>query len=190
MMRHFLTFSLLLMLFACQSNTQNSTQYFVDKQTKITLPSLEGIPSLDTQQLLHIAYPQQKKDAALLVALQTSPQQIKLTLLSTLGIKLAQATYDGKQIHVEKQLHLGKMPPANQVLGDILLILLPTHRWQLPDGWMLLDENGHRTLYDDKQQKVISIRYEKWQLEQNTYLEHHKFNYKIHIKTLSIAHKK
>lgn len=190
MMRHFLTFGFLLILFACQSNTQNSTQYFIDKQTQITLPSLEGLPNLDTQQLLHITYPQQKTDTALLVALQTSPEKIKLTLLSTLGIKLAQVTYDGNQIYAEKQLHLGKMPPVNQVLGDILLILLPPYRWQLPEGWILSEENRHRTLYDNKQQKVISIRHEKWQLEQNTYLEHHKFNYKIHIKTLSTAHRK
>lgn len=187
MIRYFLTFAILLMLSACQSKAPLSTGYLVDKHTQITLPSLVQAPTLYQQQLLRIHYPEQKNHAPVLIILQSSPQQIKLTVLSTLGIKLAQAEYNGNEIKVENQLHLTKMPPANQVLGDILLTLLPIQSWQLPEGWKMTEQHNQRFLYDPKHRLVMRVTYKTTQLIQPVLLENYPFNYQIHIETLSTA---
>lgn len=163
--------------------------YFVDKNTQIALPALTQAPTLDQQQLLHITYPQQKIATPVLIVLQSSPQQIKLTLLSTLGIKLAQAQYDGRHIQLDNHLPLTEMPPANQVLGDILFTLLPVQHWQLPAGWKILEQDKQRTLYDAQQKPAMRVEYQTVARKQPVLVENEKFDYQIKIKTLSTENK-
>ncbi|MGC7559758.1 DUF3261 domain-containing protein [Pasteurella sp. PK-2025] len=162
----------------------------MDKHTQIALPSLDQAPTLYQQQLLRIHYPEQKNHAPVLVVLQSSPQHIALTVLSTLGIKLAQAQYNGREIKVENQPLLAKMPPANQVLGDILFTLLPPQSWQLPEGWKMTEQHNQRFLYDPQHRLVMRVTYKNTQPIQPVLLENVPFNYQIHIETLPTANQK
>lgn len=55
------------------------------------------------------------------------------------------------------------MPPASQVLADIMLSYWPEANWQplLPAGWRLEDQPQVRRLYDNRGVIVSEIRYQQ-----------------------------
>ena len=87
--------------------------------------------------------------------------QLTLVGLSSIGIRLFLVTYDARGIHTEQSIVLPQLPPASQVLADIMLSHWPIAQWQaqLPKGWTLRDVEDKRQLTDNKGKLITEIRY-------------------------------
>ena len=82
---------------------------------------------------------------------------------------------------------LGALPPANQVLADVLLSYWPRESWQavLPAGWQLIDQPLRRELRDEKGELVSEITYQQQVGDRNPVrLWQHAFDYQLTIQTL------
>ncbi|WP_176552631.1 DUF3261 domain-containing protein [Testudinibacter sp. TR-2022] len=158
------------------------------------MPSLTQSPTLVLQQLLTVNTDVSPNSESVLTALELSPQHLTLNVFSTLGIKLAQVEYDGEQLRVTQQLPFAEqtLPPINQVVGDILLSVLPLKTWQhyLPKDWNLVQQGLRRNLLDDKGDAVITILYDKASPQQVVSIQHHRFNYMISIQNLVVEYNK
>ena len=168
------------------ATTEQSTDHVVHLTTgaTVSLPQLHLPAPIITQQLLTISY-QGKQDKAL-VMLEGQDASLKLSVLNPLGIRLVDASYEQGQLQVIKHLPLDQLPPAQQVLFDIFLGLLPAADIAevLPPGFSLKDEGTTRTIYDEQGQSVEQVHFTNGQA---TRLEHHVFGYIITIENLSAA---
>lgn len=126
---------------------------------QVTLPAPGISPTVNQQQLLTASV--NGKQQSLLVLLHADQQKISLAGLSSLGIRLFLLTYNDSGIHTAQTLILPELPPASQVLADIMLSHWPIASWQaqLPAGWTLRDNANRRELRDPRGKLITEISY-------------------------------
>ncbi|WJY15112.1 DUF3261 domain-containing protein [Pectobacteriaceae bacterium CE90] len=149
-----------LLLSACASLPDNNRpQAWLKPGVRVTLPAPGISPAVNEQQLLTGTF--KGKQQSLLVLLSADDKRLSLAGLSSLGIRLFLVTYDAKGIHTEQSIMLPDMPPASQVLADIMLSHWPIAVWQkqLPVGWTLQDNGDKRQLRDNHGNLITEIRY-------------------------------
>ena len=155
---------------------------------RITLPAPGISPAFQQQQLLtgHA----KGKTQSLLVLLSADSQQVSLAGLSSLGIRLFRVTYDKNGIHTQQMMALPEMPPASQVLADVMLSHWPLSAWQpqLPPGWQLVDEGDRRELRDPAGNVVTLIRYlQRGTVREPISIDQRAFGYQIQIQHLDAS---
>ena len=177
-----------LLLAGCShSNNSDSTrpQAWLQPGTKVTLPPPGIAPAVNSQQLLTGSFNGQTQ--SLLVMLNADAHKVTLAGLSSVGIRLFLATYDDTGIHTEQSIIVPQLPPASQVLADVMLSHWPLSAWQpqLPKGWTLKDKGDRRELRNPRGALVTEIVY----LQRNgkrepISIEQHVFKYHITIQYL------
>ncbi|HFK6081905.1 TPA: DUF3261 domain-containing protein [Enterobacter cloacae] len=127
--------------------------------TQVTLPPPGITPAIRSQQLLTGRFNGQTQ--SLLVLLNADGQKVTLAGLSSVGIRLFLATYDNTGIHTEQSIVMPQLPPASQVLADVMLSHWPLSAWQpqLPKGWTLKDTGTRRELRNPDGKLVTEIVY-------------------------------
>lgn len=191
MMTHFgraVALAATLLLAGCShSNNSDSTrpQAWLQPGTKVTLPPPGIAPAVNSQQLLTGSFNGQTQ--SLLVMLNADAHKVTLAGLSSVGIRLFLATYDDTGIHTEQSIIVPQLPPASQVLADVMLSHWPLSAWQpqLPKGWTLKDKGDRRELRNPRGALVTEIVY----LQRNgkrepISIEQHVFKYHITIQYL------
>lgn len=171
------------------ATTEQSTDHVVHltKSATVSLPKLMLPEPISAQQLLTITY-QGKQDKAL-VMLEGQATRLKLSVLNPLGIRLVDASYEQGQLQVTKHLPLDQLPPAQQVLFDIFLGLLPEEAITavLPSGFSLTDNGALRTISDSQGQVVEQVHFTPTKGNQSRSafkIEHYVFGYVIEIENL------
>ncbi|WP_434638345.1 DUF3261 domain-containing protein [Klebsiella sp. I138] len=131
-------------------------QAWLEPGTRVTLPSPGISPPLNAQQLLTGRFHGQTQ--SLLVMLNADDKKITLAGLSSVGIRLFLVTYDEKGLRTEQSIVVPQLPPASQVLADVMLSHWPIAAWQpqLPSGWTLVD-NGDRRELRNADGKLVTI---------------------------------
>lgn len=152
---------------------------------QVTLPPPGITPAVNSQQLLTGSFNGQTQ--SLLVLLNADEQKLSLAGLSSVGIRLFLLTYDNTGIHTEQSIVVPQLPPASQVLADVMLSHWPLAAWQsrLPKGWTLHDVGDRRELRDASGNLVTEITYllRKGKREPIS-IEQHVFHYHITIQYL------
>ena len=178
-----------LLLTGCSHTTQNSDstrpQAWLQPGTKVTLPAPGITPALNSQQLLTGSF--NGKSQSLLVMLNADAQKVTLAGLSSVGIRLFLATYDATGIHTEQSIVVPQLPPASQVLADVMLSHWPIDAWQpqLPKGWTLKDKGDRRELRNADGELVTEIVYlQRKGKREPISIEQHVFHYHITIQYL------
>lgn len=178
-----------LLLAGCSYTTQNSDstrpQAWLQPGTKVTLPAPGITPALNSQQLLTGSF--NGKTQSLLVMLNADAQKVTLAGLSSVGIRLFLATYDATGIHTEQSIVVPQLPPASQVLADVMLSHWPIDAWQpqLPKGWTLKDKGDRRELRNADGELVTEIVYlQRKGKREPISIEQHVFHYHITIQYL------
>lgn len=192
MMTHFCRAAALiaaLLLAGCSHSTQNTDgerpQAWLQPGTKVTLPAPGISPAVNSQQLLTGSFNGQTQ--SLLVMLNADAHKITLAGLSSVGIRLFLATYDENGIRTEQSIIVPQLPPASQVLADVMLSHWPISAWQpqLPKGWTLKDIGDRRELRNASGKLVTEIVYlQRKGKREPISIEQHVFNYHITIQYL------
>ena len=186
-LRRLFTLGLLLLLCGCQYKGPHTTQptAWLKAGTRVTLPP----PSLDvpvrSQQMLTGQFNGQRQ--SLVVMLDANGDRLSLVGLSPVGIRLFTLTYDDKGLHTEQSIVVPHLPPASQVLADVMLGFYPIASWQpyLPIGWHLVDAQDRRQLTDNTGQVITEIRYRHFATQRLPIsVEQRAFNYQISINYL------
>lgn len=176
-----------LVLSGCRSPGQDPTrpQAWLKPGSLVTLPAPGITPAVNQQQLLTASM--KGKTQSLMVLLNADEQKIMLAGLSPLGIRLFRLTYDAAGVRTEQAITLPEMPPAGQVLADIMLSYWPVSAWQpqLPKGWTLSDTGSRRELRDEDRGLIETIGYVMRDGQrQPVSIQHHRFGYLIAIQQL------
>lgn len=177
-----------LLLAGCShSNDTKETrpQAWLQPGTKVTLPPPGISPSVSSQQLLTGSFNGQTQ--SLLVMLNADAHKVTLAGLSSVGIRLFLATYDETGIHTEQSIVVPHLPPASQVLADVMLSHWPISAWQpqLPKGWTLTDNGDRRELRNASGKLVTEIVYlQRKGKREPIGIEQHVFKYHITIQYL------
>ncbi len=178
-----------LLMVGCSHSTQNADgarpQAWLQPGTKVTLPAPGITPAVNSQQLLTGSFNGQTQ--SLLVMLNADAHKITLAGLSSVGIRLFLATYDATGIHTEQSIIVPQLPPASQVLADVMLSHWPIDAWQpqLPKGWTLKDIGDRRELRNASGKLVTEIVYlQRKGKREPISIEQHVFNYHITIQYL------
>lgn len=154
---------ILLLLSGCASHPQpagtSQPEAWLKPGVKVSLPAPGISPGFSEQQLLTGRFG--GKTQSLMVLLSADGERLNLAGLSPLGIRLFTLRYDASGVHTQQSVMLPKMPPAAQVLADILLSRWPLSAWQqrLPPGWQLRDQGDRRILSDSNGKPVVEISY-------------------------------
>jgi len=177
-----------LLLAGCSHSTdtkETRPQAWLQPGTRVTLPPPGISPAVSSQQLLTGSFNGQTQ--SLLVMLNADAHKVTLAGLSSVGILLFLATYDETGIHTEQTIVVPQLPPASQVLADVMLSHWPISAWQpqLPKGWTLTDNGDRRELRNASGKLVTEIVY----LQRNgkrepISIEQHVFKYHITIQYL------
>lgn len=151
-----------LLLTGCShSSPENDArpQAWLEPGTRVTLPAPGISPALSSQQLLTGSF--NGNTQSLLVMLNADSQKVTLAGLSSVGIRLFLVTYDDKGLHSEQSIVVPQLPPASQVLADVMLSHWPISAWQpqLPKGWTLADIGDKRELRNAHGKLVTEISY-------------------------------
>ncbi|MEX3021766.1 DUF3261 domain-containing protein [Kluyvera sp. STS39-E] len=151
-----------LLLAACSHpQPQNSArpQAWLEPGTRVTLPPPGISTPLSAQQLLTGSF--NGSSQSLLVILNADEKKVTLAGLSSVGIRLFLLTYDDKGLHSEQSIVVPQLPPASQVLADVMLSHWPISAWQpqLPKGWTLSDIGDKRELRNAHGERVTVITY-------------------------------
>ncbi|WP_338562800.1 DUF3261 domain-containing protein [Erwinia sp. E_sp_B04_7] len=177
---------LALLLAGCASKPDRAKpEAWLKPGVKVTLPAPGIDPAFNQQQLLTGTFKGKKQ--SLLVLLSADDQQLTLAGLSSLGIRLFRVTYNQSGIHTEQSIVLPEMPPASQVLADIMLSHWPVAAWQghLPAGWTLKESGDRRQLRDNKGQLIAEIRYmQRGSQREPVSIQQFAFGYQILIQHL------
>ncbi|RPH30007.1 DUF3261 domain-containing protein [Buttiauxella warmboldiae] len=176
-----------LLLVACSTTKPETSrpQAWLKPGTLVTLPAPGISPAITQQQLLSAQV--KGKTQSLMVLLHADQQKIMLAGLSPLGIRLFRLTYDAAGIKTEQSITLPELPPASQVLADIMLSYWPLKAWQpqLPPGWTLKDIASRRELRDEQGELIETIHYlMRDASRQPVSVQHHRFGYLISIQHL------
>lgn len=177
-----------LLLAGCSHSTHTDgsrPQAWLQPGTKVTLPPPGITPAVSSQQLLSGTFNGQTQ--SLLVMLNADAHKVTLAGLSSVGISLFLATYDDSGIHTEQSIVVPQLPPASQVLADVMLSHWPLSAWQpqLPKGWTLKDSGDRRELRNPSGKLVTEIIYlQRKGKREPISIEQHVFNYHITIQYL------
>ncbi|HDR1957450.1 TPA: DUF3261 domain-containing protein [Enterobacter hormaechei] len=177
-----------LLLAGCSHTTNRDDarpQAWLQPGTRVTPPPPGITPAIRAQQLLTGSFKGQTQ--SLVVMLNADGDKVTLAGLSSVGIRLFLATYDDTGIHTEQSVVMPQLPPASQVLADVMLSHWPLSAWrpQLPKGWTLNDTDTRRELRNPDGKLVTEIVY----LNRNGRREpisiaQHAFHYHITIQYL------
>lgn len=176
------------LLAGCSHSTdtkETRPQAWLQPGTKVTLPPPGISPAVSSQQLLTGSFNGQTQ--SLLVMLNADAHKVTLAGLSSVGIRLFLATYDEHGIHTEQSIVVPQLPPASQVLADIMLSHWPIGAWQpqLPKGWTLKDNGDRRELRNASGKLVTEIVYlQRKGKREPISIEQHVFKYHITIQYL------
>ena len=177
-----------LLLAGCSHSTdtkETRPQAWLQPGTKVTLPPPGISPAVSSQQLLTGSFNGQTQ--SLLVMLNADAHKVTLAGLSSVGIRLFLATYDETGIHTEQTIVVPQLPPASQVLADVMLSHWPISAWQpqLPKGWTLTDNGDRRELRNASGKLVTEIVYlQRKGKREPISIEQHVFKYHITIQYL------
>ncbi len=168
------------------NNTDNTRpEAWLQPGTRVTLPAPGITPAVNSQQLLSGRFNGQTQ--SLLVMLSADEKKITLAGLSSVGIRLFLVTYDERGIHTEQSIVVPQLPPASQVLADVMLSHWPVAAWQkqLPAGWTLTDRGDKRELRNADGELVTEITYlQRHGKREPISIEQHVFKYHITIQYL------
>jgi len=170
---------------ALKTDNITPAQAWLRPGVRVNLPAPARDTPVNQQQLLSATA--QGKTQSLLVLLSADGKSLQLAGLSPLGIRLFKLTYDRQGIHTEQAINSDKLPPASQVLADIMLSYWPISRWQplLPPGWKLDDEGMRRVLSDQHGQEVTRIDYlQRGSQRQPVSITQRAFHYQITIQNV------
>ena len=176
------------LLAGCSHSTdtkETRPQAWLQPGTKVTLPPPGISPAVSSQQLLTGSFNGQTQ--SLLVMLNADAHKVTLAGLSSVGIRLFLATYDEHGIHTEQSIVVPQLPPASQVLADVMLSHWPIGAWQpqLPKGWTLKDNGDRRELRNASGKLVTEIVYlQRKGKREPISIEQHVFKYHITIQYL------
>ncbi len=177
-----------LLLAGCSLSTdtkETRPQAWLQPGTRVTLPPPGISPAVSSQQLLTGSFNGQTQ--SLLVMLNADAHKVTLAGLSSVGIRLFLATYDETGIHTEQSIVVPQLPPASQVLADVMLSHWPISAWQpqLPKGWTLTDNGDRRELRNASGKLVTEIVYlQRKGKREPISIEQHVFKYHITIQYL------
>ena len=177
-----------LLLAGCSHSTdtqETRPQAWLQPGTRVTLPPPGISPAVSSQQLLTGSFNGQTQ--SLLVMLNADAHKVTLAGLSSVGIRLFLATYDETGIHTEQSIVVPQLPPARQVLADVMLSHWPISAWQpqLPKGWTLTDTGDRRELRNASGKLVTEIVYlQRKGKREPISIEQHVFKYHITIQYL------
>ena len=177
-----------LLLAGCSHSTdtqETRPQAWLPPGTRVTLPPPGISPAVSSQQLLTGSFNGQTQ--SLLVMLNADAHKVTLAGLSSVGIRLFLATYDETGIHTEQSIVVPQLPPASQVLADVMLSHWPISAWQpqLPKGWTLTDTGDRRELRNASGKLVTEIVYlQRKGKREPISIEQHVFKYHITIQYL------
>lgn len=177
-----------LLLAGCSHSTdtkETRPEAWLQPGTKVTLPQPGISPAVSSQQLLTGSFNGQTQ--SLLVMLNADAHKVTLAGLSSVGIRLFLATYDETGIHTEQSIVVPQLPPASQVLADVMLSHWPISAWQpqLPKGWTLTDNSDRRELRNASGKLVTEIVYlQRKGKREPISIEQHVFKYHITIQYL------
>ena len=177
-----------LLLAGCSHSTdtkETRPQAWLQPGTRVTLPPPGISPAVSSQQLLTGSFNGQTQ--SLLVMLNADAHKVTLAGLSSVGIRLFLATYDESGIHTEQSIVVPQLPPASQVLADVMLSHWPISAWQpqLPKGWTLTDNGDRRELRNASSKLVTEIVYlQRKGKREPISIEQHVFKYHITIQYL------
>lgn len=154
--------TLTLILTGCShapKDAQTRPQAWLEPGVRITLPAPGIAPAINSQQLLTGRF--NDTTQSLLVMLNADDKKLTLAGLSSLGIRLFLVTYDEKGLRAEQSIVVPQLPPASQVLADVMLSHWPLSAWQpqLPPGWTLTDKGDKRELRNASGKLVTEITY-------------------------------
>ncbi|BBT71688.1 DUF3261 domain-containing protein [Klebsiella sp. WP8-S18-ESBL-06] len=185
---HAIILSCAFVLAGCSHSQQDQSgrpQAWLEPGTRVTLPAPGITPAVSSQQLLTGSFNGQTQ--SLLVMLNANDQKLTLAGLSSVGIRLFLVTYDDRGLHAEQSIVVPQLPPASQVLADVMLSHWPISAWlpQLPKGWTLTDHGDKRELRNARGALVTEITYlnRKGKREPIS-IEQHVFKYHITIQYL------
>lgn len=155
-------FALALTLAGCSHSQPDNgarPQAWLEPGTRVTLPKPGISPAFSSQQLLTGSF--NGNTQSLLVMLNADSQKVTLAGLSSVGIRLFLVTYDDKGLHSEQSVVMPQLPPASQVLADVMLSHWPLSAWlpQLPKGWTLIDIGDKRELRNARGKLITEISY-------------------------------
>ena len=177
-----------LLLAGCSHSTdtkETRPQAWPQPGTRVTLPPPGISPAVSSQQLLTGSFNGQTQ--SLLVMLNADAHKVTLAGLSSVGIRLFLATYDETGIHTEQSIVVPQLPPASQVLADVMLSHWPISAWQpqLPKGWTLTDNGDRRELRNASGKLVTEIVYlQRKGKREPISIEQHVFKYHITLQYL------
>lgn len=188
MLRYVNLLFLVTLLCGCQHSTPLASQpmAWLAPGTKVRLPPPSLTQPVRSQQMLTGNF--KGKSQSLLVMLDANSDKLSLAGLSPLGIRLFMLNYDAKGLHTEQSIVVPHLPPASQVLADVMLSFYPISTWQhyLPEGWCLTDKDEVRQLLDPSGQAIVTIRYRTVNAQRlPVSLEQHAFHYQIFINYLN-----
>lgn len=178
---------LVFLLSACSTVPTSTTEAWLTKEVKVNLPAAGlGQPYHD-QQLLTFNYNNQQN--SLIALVDTDGDTLTVVGLSTLGIRLFKIEYHENAISTEQHIFVKELPPASQILSDIMLSIYPTTAWQsvLPKEWQLIDNEDHRKLIDEKNNTIVDITYPQSapsQIRKPSNIQHNVFGYHIAIQSM------
>ncbi|WP_345797005.1 DUF3261 domain-containing protein [Castellaniella sp. MT123] len=176
----------LLLLSACASVPDGvHPAAWLKPGVRVSLPQAGLTPAIQAHQLLTSRY--REREHALMVVLDADARRLSLVGLSMVGVRLFTVQYDERGLQARQEIVAPGLPPAAQVLSDIMLSYWPVAAWQavLPAGWHLVDEGLQRQLLDPQGEVVTRVDYEEAsggrrpvQVRQTA------FGYEIHIRNL------
>ncbi|GBU09369.1 lipoprotein [Gammaproteobacteria bacterium] len=185
----------ILMTSCTHTNPQLKPQSWLKPGVSVNLPAPNLMQNIQQQQLLSART--QDNKFSLLTILTVDEKGLTLIGLSPLGVRLFKIEYllqhiDGNKyinqnkISIEQNIAMpNNVPPANQILSDIMLSYWPINAWrtQLPKNWHLVDLNNQRILYDSQGEEIIKISYNtnKKGQRQPINLNNYAFSYYIDI---------
>ncbi|MGK0601122.1 DUF3261 domain-containing protein [Yokenella regensburgei] len=175
-------------LAGCSHSVQENNgrpQAWLEPGARVTLPKPGISPAVNSQQLLTGSFNGQTQ--SLLVMLNADDKKLTLAGLSSVGIRLFLVTYDEKGLHTEQSIVVPQLPPASQVLADVMLSHWPISEWQplLPKGWTLIDKGDKRELRNARGTLVTEIIYlQRKGKREPISIEQHAFKYHITIQYL------
>ncbi len=151
-----------LLLGACslsQPTLETAGPVYLTPTATAVLPIFQTRQQIVRQQLLSVHYA--GAEHQVMALLQAEGSTIRLSILSPLGIRLYDAVYERGDLSITTLLAVEKLPPARQVLFDIMLTLLPAGDIApvLPPGWHIADADNMRTICAEDGTLIYSIAF-------------------------------